>query len=302
LRLRPATDFFDIAEVIMRMIPSLAEGACLLALSIAAVPPVAQGQGRGGGRGPATFPAQQRPPGDAASIARGRVLYEGACRFCHGADLRGGDGGSNLLRSQLVLNDQNGELIGPVIRGGSQTPGVGSMPAFSSMPDTDIKALADFLHSIQALMRGQGNPPAETAGELNVLVGDAAAGQAYFNSTCTSCHTAADMKGIATRTPDPKDLQNYWLRGSMGGRGSRQSPTKVTVTTTAGEPYQGEVVRYDDFIVILTQEDGTRRSFRRNGADPKVVIDDPRTAHLQLLPKYSDKNIHDVTAYLVTLK
>jgi len=288
----------------MRPMTSLTIGACLLALSLATVPQAAQGQGRGGGRepGPATFPAQQRSAGDQASIARGRTLYEGSCRFCHGADLRGGDGGTNLLRSQLVLNDQSGERIGPVIKGGIQSAGIGSMPAFANMPDADIKALADYLHSVQASMRGQGNPPSETVGNLNVLVGDATAGQAYFRSICASCHTAEDMRGIGTRVADPKDLQNYWLRGSMGDRGARRTPAKVTVLTAAGQQYQGELVRYDDFIVILRQADGTRRSFRRNGDSPKVTIDDPNKAHLQLLPKYSDKNIHDVTAYLVTLK
>ena len=55
---------------------------------------------------PATFPAQQRPAGDPAVIARGGSLYAIQCRSCHGVDLRGGDlGGPNLLRSQLVLSD-----------------------------------------------------------------------------------------------------------------------------------------------------------------------------------------------------
>jgi len=147
----------------MRPTISLAAGACVLALSIAAVPAAAQGQpqaaaraqggGWGRGRGPATFPAQQRPPGDPVLIERGHGLYDINCRLCHGADLRGGDmGGPNLLRSQLVLNDQLGELIGPIVLGGSETAGMGTMPPIP-LPDDDVRALAEYLHSVQATPR-----------------------------------------------------------------------------------------------------------------------------------------------------
>src|SRR5437867_13194116 len=82
--------------------------------------PAAQG-GRGAGRGRVGgfVPGQERPPGDPAQIARGKTIYEISCRVCHGADLRGGDmGGPNLLRSQLALSDQDGELIVPVVQAG----------------------------------------------------------------------------------------------------------------------------------------------------------------------------------------
>jgi cytochrome c oxidase cbb3-type subunit 3 len=89
----------------------------------------------------------------------------------------------------------------------------------------------------------------------------------------------------------------------MGGRGGgSQTPTTVTVTMASGQQYQGELVRYDDFIVVLRQADGVRRSFGRKGDEPGVEIHDPAEAHLRLLPNYADKDIHDVTAYLVTLK
>src|SRR4051812_9002860 len=85
-----------------------------------------------GGNPTATFPAQQRPPGDPALIARGNGLYGANCRLCHGADLRGGDqGGPNLLRSAVVLADQSGELIGPVILNGRSNPGLPPMPKFT---------------------------------------------------------------------------------------------------------------------------------------------------------------------------
>src|SRR5262245_61908142 len=110
----------------------------------------------GGGRGgpPATFPAQQRPPGDPALITRGSGLYGVHCRTCHGVDLRGGDqGGPNLLRSEVVLNDQAGELIAPIVQNGRQ--GTSVMPPVALMPD-DIRAVAEFIHSVAATMRGQG--------------------------------------------------------------------------------------------------------------------------------------------------
>ena len=111
----------------------------ILAFACAALQLEAQ---RGGGRGAATqgaptagFPAQQRPPGDASLIARGKMLYEIHCRLCHGPDLRGGEqGGSNLLRSAIALSDQSGELLQPVIRDGRRNPGLPSMPA------TDLSA------------------------------------------------------------------------------------------------------------------------------------------------------------------
>src|SRR3954470_23105734 len=162
----------------MRAKYSLAAAAILLLTSIAVrlpaqaqapaqPPPPAPGaqtpagppQG-GRGRGQATFPAQQRPPGDPAAIARGKTLFEINCRLCHGADLRGGDmGGVNLLRSNLVLTDQHGELILPVVHNGRQTPGMPPMPPFPQIPADDVKAIAEYIHSVGATMRGRGKPP-----------------------------------------------------------------------------------------------------------------------------------------------
>lgn len=177
---------------------------------------------QGRGRGQATFPAQQRPPGDPEVIKRGNGLYGVYCRACHGTDLRGGDqGGPNLLRSQLVLNDQDGELILPVVQQGRQNPGMPVMPPLNIPPD-DVKAIATYIHSVSASARGQGAPPEGAPIELNIVVGDAKAGQAYFVAKCTTCHTAADMQGIATRVSEPMALQNYWVGGGGGrGRGAR---------------------------------------------------------------------------------
>src|SRR4029453_2335066 len=155
------------------------------------------GGARGGGQGAPTqgFPAQQRPPGDAGLISRGNTLYGIHCRSCHGADLRGGEqGGPNLLRSEVTMNDQSGELIQPVIRDGRRNPGMPSMPPLDLSLD-DIRSIAEYIHSVLATARGQGSPPPGPTVALNVLVGDAAAGRAYFEAKCASCHSATgDLK------------------------------------------------------------------------------------------------------------
>jgi cytochrome c oxidase cbb3-type subunit 3 len=279
---------------------------CIVATVAAQPPQGGRGGGRQGGNPQATFPAQQRPPGDPALIQRGQGLYGVQCRACHGADLRGGDiGGPNLLRSQLALNDLEGELIGPVITNGRQTPGMPAMPAIQ-MPTDDVKAVAAYIHSVQATMRGQGSPPPGSAVALNVLVGDPAAGQAYFKTNCSSCHAATgDLQGIGGRITDPTTLQNTWVAGGAGRGRSAASPRRqatVTVTLANGQKIDGKLDRIDDFLVILTMPDGAQRSFSRTGEVPVVDVHDPMEMHRHLLTIYTDRDIHNVTAYLATLK
>jgi len=288
-------------------------------------PPPAQAPpgGAGRGRGGQGFPAQQRKLADPAVIERGGTLYGINCRLCHGPDLRGGDlGGVNLLRSALVLNDQDGELIYPVVRDGRLPPGSPAMPPLP-IPEADVKAIAAYIHSVAAKMAGQGGPPPNSAAppELNILVGDAKAGEKYFAATCASCHSATgDLQGIGTRYRNPMLLQTAWVSGGGGGgRGRRgggggpvidpyappapaSKPVMVAVTTADGQKIEGRLERIDDFLVTLVTEDGTPRTFRRTGSVPAVQITDPLEGHKKLLVKYTDKDIHDVTAYLVTLK
>jgi cytochrome c oxidase cbb3-type subunit III len=266
----------------------------------------------GSGQGQARFPAHQRPAADPVVVERGRGVYSGACAACHGVDARGGQlGGPNLLRSQLVLNDRDGELILPVVQNGR--PGT-TMPP-SPLPPDDIKAIATWLHTLQAQGSNQGGPPPGEEPVLNILVGDAKAGEAFFTATCAKCHSATgDLAGIATRISDPKVLQNTWVSGGVaGGRGGgrafgappRPATPRNTVTakvTLPGETVEGALVRVDDFTVTVALADGTRRTIRRNGDVPKVEITDPRAEHRALFTTYSDKNMHDVTAYLATIK
>jgi cytochrome c oxidase cbb3-type subunit 3 len=229
------------------------------------------------------------------------------CRLCHGSDLRGGEqGGSNLLRSALALNDQDGELIGPVILNGRQNPGQPSMPAIPLLPE-DLRAVAAYIHSVQATMRGQGSPPAGPPVPLNIVVGDARAGEAYFKANCSSCHSpTGDLQGLASRMSDPVQLQNAWVAGGAArGRGAGASPGRqrlATVTLPNGQKIEGRLDRIDDFIVVLTTADGFQRSFGRTGEVPAVEVRDPLERHRRMLATYTDRDIHNVTAYLVTLK
>jgi len=269
--------------------------------------------GRQGGGQRANFPQQQRPPGDPAAIARGKALYGVRCGACHGADLRGGDqGGPNLLRSQIVLTDQRGENIVPVIRDGRQG-GVGTMPAFH-LPEEDMLASAEYFHSVLGQAGRQGRPPgSETLPELNVIVGDAAAGQRYFEKVCSRCHSpAGNLRGVAARVADARALQDLWVSGGLSGRGGRgggggrgeAEPSRIQVTVTApgSAPVTGRLVRIDDFVVSIQTEDGARRTFRRDGANPKVDLNDPLEPHRRLVLELTDRDMHDVTAFLATLK
>ena len=239
-------------------------------------------------------------------LARGKAVYGVNCTACHGADLRGGDqGGPSLLRSLAALSDQHGEEIGPIVRGARQDKG---MPGFN-LGDADITAVSEYIHSVLAKVGSQARPPgAIDPATLNVLVGSAPAGEAYFKGKCASCHsTGGDLKGIASKYDDPRTLQNTWVSGGDGGgRGGRGGgggkPSTVTVTLANGEKLEGVLIRKDDFIVTLTQADGTRRSIARDGDSPKVEVHDPNEAHKKLIVTLTDKDMHDVTAYLATVK
>jgi cytochrome c oxidase cbb3-type subunit 3 len=244
-------------------------------------------------------PGQTRPPIDAAVVARGKTLFGINCQGCHGQDLRGGDlGGPNLLRSQVTLSDQNGELIVPIIQGSRQAMG---MPAIG-LDIEDSKIVAAYIRSVIATIGRQGAPPGEQKA-LNVVVGNASDGEAYFALRCKSCHSPdGDLRGISSKITNPKALQNLWVSGGVHGSNSEGTVATVTVTPPSGASVEGQLVRIDDFLVTVKLSDETSRTFRRSGDVPKVVIRNPLKAHKDLLPVYTDKDIHNLTAYLVTLK
>lgn len=238
---------------------------------------------------------------DPAAFERGAKAYTQYCAGCHGVTGRGSVGAPDLIRSILVLDDEKGILIAPVLRDGRPDAG---MPKLG-LSEAQIADIVAWLH-VQTYSAGHRS----TYAFMDVLTGDAKKGETYFNATCKGCHSpTGDLKGIGARY-DAFALQAKWLqpRGGRGGRGGRgpdisaKSAITVTVTLANGEKISGVLDRVDDFSVSLRDSSGEYRSFTREGAVPKVEIHDPLKPHVDLLGKYSDPDIHNVTAYLVTLK
>ena len=84
-----------------------------------------------------------------------------------------------------------------------------------------------------------------------------------------------------------------------GGRGPA-SPQKVTVTLSSGEVIAGTLKRQDDFDISMYDAQGNYHSWPRDSV--KVQLEDKLAGHRDLLPKYTDRDMHNLTAYLVTLK
>jgi mono/diheme cytochrome c family protein len=240
-------------------------------------------RGGGGGFGD-EFP--QREKADQATVDRGKALYGVQCNFCHGSDARGGEGGPNLLRSDLVLNDKNGESIAQVVQNGR-----GEMPPIN-LTNQQVSDIAAYIHSFRV-----GGYDISRMTPPSILVGDAAAGEKAFQARCAGCHSpTGDLKGVASKYSNPKRLQNTFLMPRSG------TPTTVTVTMPGGQRLEGRLIRIDDFTVTLAGADGLQRTIRRDGDTPKVEIHDPLKPHRDMLPTYSDTEIHNLTSYLVTLK
>ncbi len=239
------------------------------------------------------------PKYDPASVERGHQRFVSSCGFCHGSNAKGGEKGPDLLRSVLVLHDENGKSIGPVILNGRPDKG---MPHFAFTPE-QITDIANFLHNAVNAAADRDNYKI-----LNIVTGDPKAGEAYFTGAgqCTSCHSVTgDLKGIATKY-DPPTLQGKFIQ--PGYTWMEGNPPKsvfaisVTVTLPSGEKFTGRPVTLDDFDVSLREADGTYHSFARTKEGPKVEINNRLQAHMDLVKRYKDSDIHNLTAYLVTLK
>ncbi len=236
-----------------------------------------------------------RPPADPAAVQQGRQIFSANCSFCHGSDARGGEGGPNLIRSQTVLDDKNGELITTVVQNGRPDKG---MPKFD-LTTEQVGTIATFLHSIPVGGR------ARSTGTVDPLVGDAKAGEAYFNGAgkCATCHSiTGDLAGIGAKLTDVRALQNAILAGEHRGEFVEVSKKTVTVTLPTGQVVEGKLYQIDDFLVSLIDANGDYHSYPRHGAVPQVVVKDPLQPHLDMLQTLKDDDIHNLTAYLVTLK
>ena len=237
---------------------------------------------------------------DPAAFDRGGKVFATYCAGCHGVAGKGGPGAPDLIRSVLVLDDEKGILIAPVIREGRPDKGMPKLPLSEAQ-------IADVVAWLHVRTYSAGHRGTYTYGD--VVTGDAHKGEAYFNGAgkCSSCHSVTgDLAGVGKKY-DAFSLQARWLqprsRQRGGGSGaSAKGVVTVKVTLPNGDTVSGTLDRIDDFSVSLRDSAGQFHSFSRDGDTPKVEVADPLKAHNDLLRQYTDADIHNITSYLVTLK
>jgi cytochrome c oxidase cbb3-type subunit III len=263
-------------------------------------------RGRGGGAAPAApqgrgqaSPASQRPPQTAtpqqypaAQVEAGRTQFGAQCGFCHGRDAGGGERGPDLTRSELVAGDVRGDRIIPVLRQGR--PG---MPAFT-LSESDAAAIVAFIHDqkTQAESAVGGRRNVDLA---DLQTGNASAGKTYFDAACTRCHSATgDLAGVAMRLQGLRLLQRMLYPGGPVRDPARAA--QATVTLPSGQVVSGRLAYRDEFTIALTDAAGWYRSWPTRQVT--FTVTDPLQAHVEQLGKYTDADMHDVLAYLQTLR
>lgn len=228
-----------------------------------------------------------------AQIDAGQGVFLQNCAFCHGRDAGGGETGPDLTRSSVVAEDVRGDKIAPVVHGGRVDKG---MPSFN-LSDQDLAAVVAFIHDQKSKAdTEQGGRQHVTADDLQT--GNADAGKEFFNGAgkCSTCHSpTGDLLGVAKRYQGLTLLQRMLF---PGGRGA--PPPTVTVTLPSGETVAGTVAYRDEFTIAVRDSAGRYRSWPTDQV--KFKVDDPVQAHVDLLGKYTDAEMHDVLAYLQTLK
>ncbi len=253
------------------------------------------GRGGGGGRG-SRFKIYPRE-----AVDRGLPVYNSTCGYCHGDRGKGGKAGPDLIASLVTLHDEDGVQLAEFVKGAAHS----KIVKIDADP-TKMYDIAAYLHSRVVYASGRGEVHMD-----QVLIGDARAGQQYFNGAggCNKCHNpTGDLKGIGEKY-DPATLQETMVmprrgRGGFGRGGADTSPTAkfATVTLPSGETVKGAPVLVTDFYVTLRLPDGSTRTWARDHGTPKVEITDPLQAHVDLMQKLSDTDMHNLTAYLATLK
>jgi cytochrome c oxidase cbb3-type subunit III len=235
----------------------------------------------------ATGAAKSYPP---ALVESGSALFRQDCSFCHGRDAGGGESGPDLTRSKVVTADVRGDKIGAVVRNGRPERG---MPRFD-LSDRQISSLAAFIHT------QQNAAPTKKGGRKGVDVsdlqtGNVEAGKKYFDGSgrCATCHSpSGDLAGIATRYRG-LELEEQMLY-------PKHAKSGVSVTLAGGQTITGTLEYLDEFTVGLIDATGWYRSWRTD--DVQYKVDTPVNTHVELFSKYTDADIHDLMAYLQTLR
>lgn len=237
-------------------------------------------------------------PADA--VNRGLSAYNTTCGYCHGERGKSGKAGPDLIASLVTLHDEDGVQIREYVRG-TQHSKVVKIDA----PDSQLHDIAAYLHSRVVFASGRGNVYME-----KILIGDPKAGEQYFRGTggCIKCHSPeGDLKGVGAKY-DPATLQERLVMPRTGrggfGRAAGPNPTApfATVTLPSGEKLKGSPLRVTDFDVTLRFDDGSTRTWAREHGVPKVEITDPLQAHIDIMTTLKDTDMHNLTAYLATLK
>jgi cytochrome c oxidase cbb3-type subunit III len=275
-------------------------GALLLLLTTAFLLSAQEQEGpppgaRRGGRGAAgtrEFLGLGAAP-DPAAAAKGAPLYKQNCGGCHGENARGGQA-PNLVRSIAVLHDEKDEEIGPVIKNGRPQAG---MPAFPSLSQEDIHNIGQYLKLQVELAANRGSYGQTYANVRNQVTGDANKGEVFFNGAggCNKCHSATgDLAKVGKKYSQAAQMQAKFLWPAS------PAPSKVTVVTAAGEKIAGTIKRMDDFGISINDTAGEYHYWPADQV--QVQVEDKMTGHRALLPKYTDADIHNLTAYLLTLQ
>lgn len=249
-----------------------------------------------------------KPMVDPKAAALAKPLYASDCQTCHGPDARGTSDGANLVRSEIVLRNRYGDTLGPYLANAhppipvADARASGATRPLPSLTSLQVLLLSHFLRErVTDTLRGS---PLFKPGD--VLTGNATAGEAYFNGEggCATCHAPAGDLAAIGRRMDPITIQQRFLFPNNVGSRRRSTPApavKVTITTASGETLSGPLVYIDDFNVSFRDASGTHRTVRR-APGVRVIKDDPYAAHVALLSRITDKAIHDVVAYLASLK
>ena len=224
-----------------------------------------------------------------SQIEGGGVLFLQNCAFCHGKDAGGGESGPDLTRSKLVSSDKDGEAIGTVIRNGRTEKG---MPRFN-LPEADILNLVAFIHSQQDKAMSQ-TGTRKGVDESDLHTGNAEAGKRYFEGPggCTKCHSTTTLAGVATRYTGLQ-LEEQMLY-------PRNVKSNVTVKTRDGKTLTGTLEYQDEFTIGMKDSSGAYRSWPADAVT--VQVDKPVEAHVAAMIKYTDDDIHNVLAFIQTLK
>lgn len=226
------------------------------------------------------------------NVQRGQADFRQSCSICHGTDALGGVG-PNLVQSSLVRHDENGNLITPIIQDGRPNKG---MPAFPMMDSAEISDIVAFLHARVAVASVVSSDGLANGYPLQqLLTGNAEEGKQYFYGVgkCATCHSpTGDLARIAKKY-SPADMESSFLY-------PQDVPVTATIAANSGKQFQGKLIHLDAFYIAILDRDGWYRSWPLQQV--KVQVHDPLAEHLRLLSKYTDKDIHDVFAYLETLK